>query len=614
MYKERMNFNNNSVTPRTIFMYGNSRSFVDASYDTPDGAPDNVSIMASDNTSNDAPDFDQIRRTIYDLTFQEYNSTWHNIWDRGGSSNVDSNYSYRYGKPTFSFVRNHYLRFNAETDDFFTVCTEIILNPGKLFVFDFMDKDGCAYGPGANKQVYYLLSKQISQTIMTVTDNYFMDVNPSHFFWADKENIKCFVTIIAMIVNSDCYLPYHLPPALLEAITHKKMILSELEFFMDKSHEPILKAAQKVTSNDFSLLDTDYDDHADLYRHFLVGEIDEAKNKIYHAIATNFEFFDAMANYDILTVDEVLSGPYHITNQQVLKIIDFTSRELFPLWEKFILSLTESELNNMLILFGNTKSLDKRYTVYVDNIQIDIKITTCYGKVTINNALFKDLETLDGLRKYFNNYDNIQDGMRCMRYQNNDINSDSDEEISESEERSEPEEQSTPLENRNDMTIEIPHNAIMDRLIRLIVHELNRPIFEEMHELRIGTSTFFRPIYRRHTYFALEGYVVPSSSSDGPACRLHRDIRSEARSSAGSLVRMIAANYPETDEDYRIERGTRVHTPSRQFLSIYRNCHPRHLHPRTINSQNNTRNQLARINRNHYRVNRNQNKYHYRRY
>lgn len=35
---------------------------------------------------------------------------------------------------------------------------------------------------------------------------------------------------MGMTINSNCLLPYHLPPALLEMICHKKMELAEMEF------------------------------------------------------------------------------------------------------------------------------------------------------------------------------------------------------------------------------------------------------------------------------------------------------------------------------------------------------------------------------------------------
>lgn len=77
---------------------------------------------------------------------------------------------------------------------------------------------------------------------------------------------------------------------------------------------------------------------------------------------------------------------------------------------KIIKTLSEKELKQLLITFGNTLSLNKKYSINIHNIlNNDIHITTCFSTVSINKKLFENPEHLNNLKLYFCDNDIISD-------------------------------------------------------------------------------------------------------------------------------------------------------------------------------------------------------------
>ncbi|XWV26940.1 hypothetical protein QJ857_gp0109 [Tupanvirus soda lake] len=338
-----------------------------------------------------------------------------NLWSRRSYFNLDSY------KPHFDFVGIKCIDFDLQNHGLEYIHEQIKMFKGYKFSFDITYRGKQAYGEGATRQVYTKLCNDLVGTIMKKIHPYFMDVNVNHPFWNTPENVECFVMFIGMVIDSDCVLPFHFAPALLESIANKKMNLKHLEFFMEKLYPTEFASVKKVHPNDFYLLDSDYENHEDYYRSKVIGSFDRKKMNIYSSIAKYFELFDSFYDYDILTIDSTLSGKYNITPEMVLTNINFTNFKYQPIWENFVKSLTELELKQMLILFGNTTSLDKHYTIYVSHtLKTDIHITTCMQMVTISENLFEHEEYLNNLKLYFSDFDQISDSPSIFRNYDDD--------------------------------------------------------------------------------------------------------------------------------------------------------------------------------------------------
>lgn len=185
---------------------------------------------------------------------------------------------------------------------------------------------------------------------------------------------------------------------------------------MEKFDVDLFNSVKKINQSDFKSLGTNFGSHEEFYRSKLIGEIKPKKLDVYHKISKFFELFDAFSHYDILKIDTILSGIYEITSDHIISMMDMVQSEYCNTLNKFVKTLSQQELKQMLVTFGNTLSLDNKYNIYVsDTIKTDIHIAACCRTVTINKILFEDTSNLDNLRLYFLDSDDISDGKNIMR-------------------------------------------------------------------------------------------------------------------------------------------------------------------------------------------------------
>jgi len=220
---------------------------------------------------------------------------------------------------------------------------------------------------------------------------------------------------VAMAMNAGCLLPFHFAPGLLEAITYKKMNIFELNFFMEKMDPDLYNTVNKSNPIEFKELDTGFENVEEYYRDRINGQITSKKMKIYNSISKHFELFDAFHNFNIALVDSTFSGLYTMTAEHVFSCTEFTSPRYQDMWKQFVCSLSETEIKQMLITFGSTLALNNKYAVnVVHDLEMDIRITTCFRKIDINKKLFTNMEYLNNLKLYFTDSDQISDRIIIM--------------------------------------------------------------------------------------------------------------------------------------------------------------------------------------------------------
>lgn len=316
-----------------------------------------------------------------------------------------------HGMPSFNFSSNEKMTFDFEIHKYTDLFEWINIYKGASISFETKNGKSTAFGAGATKQVYQQIAMDLIGDVWTKTSNYFVEPNLNNCFWSDHDNIYALVMFIGMIVQSGSVLPYHLSPGLLEKIVNKKMSLIDLKFFLEKIDPDVYGSVKKIETNHvpFESLDTGFNDLESYLRAILVSD-QEKFIHTYEQIAGNFELFDSMFDYDIQLMDKVLSGSYEITHDAVFNIINFNSVKRYDMWKEFVYNLTESELKQMLLTFGNSLTLNTTYNVYLSwSTEVDIRIATCIKSITIHKRLFANKETLDGLRNYFTGTDQIHD-------------------------------------------------------------------------------------------------------------------------------------------------------------------------------------------------------------
>src|SRR5579885_3481657 len=144
---------------------------------------------------------------------------------------------------------NEYLKFNIRTFSFYDLIGLLKFHENKIFNFDFMDNSNSAHGSGANRQIYQKLANDILNDILIKKNEFFVDINEKNKFWDNLSNIKAFARFIFLLLNSNCVLPYHLPPRYLEILSGYDISIEELEYFYDKMFPDTLSKIDKKYKN-----------------------------------------------------------------------------------------------------------------------------------------------------------------------------------------------------------------------------------------------------------------------------------------------------------------------------------------------------------------------------
>jgi hypothetical protein len=343
----------------------------------------------------------------------------------------------------FELNNYYFVDFDFNIDSVLYCFNNIKKRKGYRITFRCIEDDSLSYGHGANKYVYQKIAMNLldavesneidlpliddgteftnHESILIRKHNYFVEPNLCNNFWKDPENIYAFVVFIASMISFESVLPYHLSPAILEFITYKKLTESELKFYLEKI-DPELQGIDTIDDNFIKELGLGFDTVMDYLRFKVVGTLTSEQIVVYEEIASNFSLFNSFADFDIPNIDSVLSGKYTITADDVLKIT-IIEKKYINLWKKFVRSLSESELKQMLLSFGNTLSLDNHYNIHVNTIQThDINIMTCAKDISIRENMLTEDEMIEQLRIYFRNNDSMRDDTYVEQDNNDSMN------------------------------------------------------------------------------------------------------------------------------------------------------------------------------------------------
>ena len=308
--------------------------------------------------------------------------------------------------------------FDLQKDTYETLLSE--LDKGNVS-FRIKDGNNYAHGDGAQRQMYNsCLSQMFKVGILMCIGIFFMDINEKHKFWEDEKQPYRFARFLRFYNRAGCILPYHLHPALLSNAMCD-MSFSDLEFYMEKMYPDIFNSAKKVLPENFEALGTDYETHKDLYKSTIYNQSNE-KKKISGMIAYDLGLLFCFGYlHNIMERDRLLSGVYTITPDMALGMMEIISAAYYTEdytedyteeWKKFVRSLTEEEIKQMLLTLGNTISTEAKYRIYITDMKQDIQIQTCFYTVSIRKQLFDDAEKLMILKDYLTGKDQIYDKPR----------------------------------------------------------------------------------------------------------------------------------------------------------------------------------------------------------
>ena len=321
----------------------------------------------------------------------------------------------------------HKISFNIDVDNIYTALQHIIdytlyQKPSKEIYYEILDKnEHFGTGDGANRNVYMHLNSTMEEhNIVVRVNQYFSNLNYENYLFENEININALAKFIHTSIKYDCKLPFHLHPTLLEEIVEYNrgypMDDDEIIYFMKTLYPDIYKSSIVVAENDFKDLDCGFNTHMEYYKSLIYGsygsddmETSIKKNTINGTIA--MFYLDNQMFSDILSVidlDKLISGNYVITHDIVIEKMSVEPEHYTEEWELFIKTLSYDELKNMLILITNSISLDEPIKVCIcsmnsingNDVEEDIRISTCFRKVSINENIFKNKMT-ENLKQYF---------------------------------------------------------------------------------------------------------------------------------------------------------------------------------------------------------------------
>ena len=310
----------------------------------------------------------------------------------------------------FTFDRSVSLNIKPDPtyEELFNILHE---HPFTYINFQIISATNMSFGNGASRQIYQYVWTDIMNKLLRIICGYFLDISTDNLvFWNYEDNIELFVSFIGLCVTSDCVLPYHLHPILLQKIVQKPMTLEQQLYFLKYYNPDLYMEIIKYTSDDtFDVIKTTgYDTieeyiEADIFR----NQMENWKLDMYQKIADLFiKKFDSICNYDCIKLDTIISGYYEIKASDVIAIMPVDNPICQNMWTQFIESMTSDQLKKLLLLCSNSLSTVSKFQINIlDSMETDIKISTCFRQVDLNKKLFETTETLDSLKLYLDDVD-----------------------------------------------------------------------------------------------------------------------------------------------------------------------------------------------------------------
>lgn len=287
-------------------------------------------------------------------------------------------------------------------------CFEMF-NANKLSFIQFTVDDGVEYarGEGSTRYVYHQIAYSLLQcNVLKQVSEHYVDIdNLPH------DMIFAFASFMQYARQSKAYLPFHLCPSLLQAISGTPMTNTELYQLFDKAYPDTAKYTELEWIEYVGVNKETY------IRALLLPPVSDTKYQVYLEIANSLHQFLTITDYTVTQLDEMYStAGYLVTADTVLHICNLNETQYAEIWQEFVYQLSTQELRQMLIMFTNSVSLTEPIALsFQAGMEEDIRIYTCMKSVTINELLLQDPQKLSGLQSYFQDTDIISDG----RYNDN---------------------------------------------------------------------------------------------------------------------------------------------------------------------------------------------------
>jgi hypothetical protein len=295
-------------------------------------------------------------------------------------------------------------------------------------------KRNYAHDSGATRNFFVKMWDQMMIDLGSV-DNFYFNIDPLNDFWIDTLNLRAFVHMIALTLKSEATMTRHFHPVFWKIFSGADAYDNDIVELYVKHVDPfIYNQVCKLTDKEFSETDSAYNSKQELFESILCKNLTDADYALFYNISEYvpiyFDFGHVTSNLDI-----AFSGQYVLDPDIIVDLFEYEkfNQDKIALWKKLVKSLNQTELRNMLLLFGSSlRTFSVKYTLICESIDSDhiehhLKIFVCSRRIKINERLLENYKTLSAVKLYFADSQSeiISDSQAAIHSQ---IESDSDEE------------------------------------------------------------------------------------------------------------------------------------------------------------------------------------------
>jgi|SRR5579872_7522967 len=288
-------------------------------------------------------------------------------------------------------------------------------NSSNLNTFSFiraLHSNQIGYGLGATRHyANHIFNSLLNAKIITL-NGYFLNFNSKNDYLHSKSRMQKFCHLIKITIQANGTLPFHLNPHILEIILGP-MPVPILEYFYEKMHPTISKSLE-TNAYDTACKELGYNFAEAHMRDHLLIKSSTSLDWLFASTLVRIFKVDLVYESSHIDLDQKISGNFTLTHPMVLNITKIDS-QYESLWKEFITELNSTELTDMLYYFTNNKSCDSPIQINVSpNLELDIKVETCFNIVYISESYFTDISTLRKLKESWSGStsktDNLFDG------------------------------------------------------------------------------------------------------------------------------------------------------------------------------------------------------------
>ena len=304
----------------------------------------------------------------------------------------------------------------------------------KIIAFCYKDRLNHGVGNGADRHCRTIMLKRIIEHYFNVIDHWWIE--PRWDILLNHLSLEPLIGYIRSCIELKILLPWHFTPRIIELIVSRSLTNKELMHFLEHIDPDIYRSINKIngtmiSDEEFRSFSPGHDSLGCMIRERIMGrpkvtpgsegrELNESEKQIIH----RFDF-GPLVYADTIEFDQKISEPYVLSNQMIVDMFQFFNDDTKyqTMWNQMVKELDHNELRSMLILFtGSTELTCRKIYLSISNLQncvpgneynndkiypCDLEIHTCFYSGSINNSLFASQETLNQLRIYFSNDEDI---------------------------------------------------------------------------------------------------------------------------------------------------------------------------------------------------------------